>query len=142
MSKDKEATNEVATVEQELNLAIENESIGSMLNSARKKGFSLTSDYLSMEEGEARRFAVMSTNMMTVEDKESGEGKTKEIEVLIMIDENGSTVSAGQTVLVNSIKSQIPCLVEIVCKGDIKLAGGRKYTGFDVFPLDRIEATK
>ena len=141
MSEKKEATKEVATAEQTLNTSIEQGSIGDMLSGARKKGFSLTSDYLSMEDGEARRFAVMSLNKMTVEDKEAGkEGQTKEIEVLLMIDENGSTVSAGQTVLVNSIKNQIPCMVEIVCKGEIKMAGGRKYTAFDVFPLDDINS--
>lgn len=120
----------------ELATAVATGNIGAMLESGKKKGFSLTSEYLSMEDGEVARFAVMEVSTMTVEDKEGEAGATKEIEILLMIDENNSTVSAAQTVLVNSIKSQVPCMVEIRCKGDIKLAGGKKYTGFDVFPLE------
>ncbi len=113
--------------------------IGELLNSKKRAGYSLSSEYLKMEKDESMKFAVVSKSTMEVPD-EDGEGKekgdTRTINTIIMVDENGSTKTAGQTVLVNSIGNSIPCYVEIVCKGTTKLAGGRSYTDFDVFPLN------
>ena len=138
MSEDKkETTNEVVLSDEQVAIskAVSAGSIGDLLKKSEKQGFSITSTYLEMESGETQRFAAMQMHEMTVEDKEAGEGITKTVPCLLMIDENNSTISAAQTVLVNSIKPHLPCLVEVTCKGSVDLGKGRSYTDFDVFIL-------
>jgi hypothetical protein len=130
MSKEVEKVEENAITN-----AVENGNIGEMLKGSSRAGFSLTSEYLSMEAGEKKRFACMQMSTMDVEDKEV-EGGIKTIDVILMIDENGSTISAGQTVLVNSLKNNLPCNVEIVCNGSKDLGKGKSFTSFDVYPLN------
>ena len=112
--------------------------VSDLLKKTERQGFSLTSSYLDMEEGETRKFVAMSLSTMTVQDQESEDKEaTKDIPVVVMIDENDSTVSAGQTVIYNTLKNPVlPCPVEIVCKGEKKLQGGHKYIDYDVFPLN------
>jgi len=140
--KNEELENDTAVLENQSNqveLATENGTMSELLNSKKRAGYSLSSEYLKMEKDESMRFAVVSKSTMEVPDEE-GEGKekgnTRLIPTLIMVDENGSTKTAGQTVLVNSISGSVPCYVEIVCRGSVKLTGGRTYTDFDVFPLN------
>jgi len=140
MSKAKETVetveNEVviATEKTPTEVAIQNGSIGEFLKGKEKAGYSLTAEFLEMEDGQIGRFMVMQNSTSEVKTEN---GEVKEIPCLIMVNEEGRTVRATQTVLVNSIKSNsMPCAVEIVAKGIVKMQGGRKYYDFDVFPLD------
>lgn len=135
VAEEKQATNELVVLNSEtVGKIIESGNLAEVLKSKKRVGFSLTSEYLSMEKNEIRRFVVVQKTTLTVDIE--GSDEKKDIEAILMIDENGETISAAQTVLVNSIKGSLPCLVEIVCKGDVALKGGRKYTDFDVFLLD------
>jgi len=133
--------NEVSVSGEELKnvvaTAVSNGNIGDILNSAKKASYSLTSDYLSMEVGEVGRFVAMEKSTMQVEDKESKEkGATKSIPCILLVDENGNTVSAGQTVLVNVLEAKVPCLVEITYVENVDMGGGKSYDKFSVFELN------
>ena len=140
MSKTKETVETVksevviATEKTPTELAIQNGNVGELLKGKTKAGYSLTAEFLEMEDGQIGRFMVMQNSTSEVKTEN---GEVKEIPCLIMVNEEGRTVRATQTVLVNSIKSNsMPCAVEIVAKGIVKMQGGRKYYDFDVFPLD------
>jgi len=133
--------NEVSVSGEELKnvvaTAVSNGNIGDILNSAKKSSYSLTSEYLSMEVGEVGRFVAMEKSTMQVEDKESKEkGSTKSIPCILLVDENGNTVSAGQTVLVNVLEAKVPCLVEITYVENVDMGGGKSYDKFSVFELN------
>ena len=124
----------VASEKTPTEVAIQNGKVGELLKGKTKAGYSLTAEFLEMEDGQIGRFMVMQNSTSEVKTEN---GEIKEIPCLIMVNEEGRTVRATQTVLVNSIKSNsMPCAVEIVAKGIVKMQGGRKYYDFDVFPLD------
>lgn len=144
MSKTKETVQEteeatqnevvVVTEKNETEMAMQEGRVGELLKGKTKAGYSLTAEFLEMEDGQIGRFMVMQNSTSEVKTEN---GEVKEIPCLIMVNEEGRTVRATQTVLVNSIKSNpMPCAVEIVSKGIVKMQGGRKYYDFDVFPLD------
>ena len=125
-----------------VNNAVLSGSVGDLLSKAKPRGFSLTSDFLTMEEGEVSRFAAMEFGTVTVKDQDSDvKDATKEVDCIYMVNEEGKTVCAAQTIIVNTLKSQIPCAVEISEKGTGG-TGNRKYQNFDIslLQLDDLEA--
>lgn len=139
MSKEKNEVKEVSgqALKIAVATAVSEGKIGDILNGAKKSSYSLTSDYLNMEIGEVGRFVAMEKSTMQVEDKESDvKGATKSIPCILLVDEGGNTVSAGQTVLVNVLEPKLPCLVEITYLEKVDMGGGKSYDKFSVFELE------
>ena len=119
-----------------VNNAVASGNIGNILKNATPKGFSMTSDFLKMEDGETMRFAVMEFGTVTVKDEDSDvKDAKKDIDCIYMVNEHGTTVIAPQTIIVNTLKSQVPCLVQITSTGKGG-NGNRKYDNFDILPLE------
>ena len=110
--------------------------IAALLKTAEPKGFSLTCEYLKMEEGEKSRYAAMQMTSMIMKNDDTGE--EKEIECILLIDEDNKTVAAGQMVIVNALKKCLPQLVEIEHTGVKDLGKGKKLAEFTVIPLGAI----
>jgi hypothetical protein len=131
-----ETVNEVkdlALTSEGVNELIKSGNIGDALKSLKPVGFSLTAEYLEMEEGEVARFVVVQHATMTVEDDDHNK---KEVPCVLMINEDNKTVKAAQTVLVGSLRGcTVPYPIQVTCLGSQKMAGGRKYTGFEILPL-------
>ena len=132
MSKDKKNTEqtEVNNLPQTINLEnvaeiAKNGNMGKMLGNL-KKGLNLNGDYLKMEKGETRRF--FAAQMTTL--------KTTTNEAVLMIDEDNNTIIAAQTVIVGSLKSFLPCAVEIEFVNSVKLQGGKSYDKFNISRLE------
>ncbi len=142
MSKDAKKVEEVKEAQTENALVltedsardlVKNGGVGAALGAMTPQGFSLTAEYLEMEEGEVAKFLVVQRQMMKVADDA---GEEKEVEAILMINEEDKTVKAAQTVLVGSMRGvALPAAIQVTCNGNVKLTGGRSYTSFDVLPL-------
>lgn len=131
-----ETTNEVSTV---INNLTPQEiagsgNVGELLKGMKKENFSLTSEYLEMEVGQVSRFVAMQVGKMIV-DKQVGETvEQKELDCIIMVDEENKTKRSAQTVIVSSLRDFVPCAVEIEYLGEVKTAKG-KYQSFNITRL-------
>ena len=87
-----------------------------------------------MEEGEISRFfAAKVTSLKTKDDNDV----ERTVEAILLVNDEGKSVTAAQTIIVQSLRDCVPCAVELQFNGLVKMAGGHKYADFIITRLNK-----